>query len=128
MRLSVIGAVAGETVVDIFKELSEESRLRILTLLMEREMCVCEIELCLNMTQSNASRHLSALRQCGVLSSYKNAQWAYYRIDESFKEEQKELWSYLQNKIVSLPTYQKDHAQCEKYKTIDICAKSNKPH
>ena len=32
--------------------------LRILTLLMEREMCVCEIEVCLDMTQSNASRQM----------------------------------------------------------------------
>lgn len=118
----------GEVVVDIFKALSEESRLRILTLLMEREMCVCEIEACLTMTQSNASRHLTALRQCGILSSYKSAQWAYYKINESFKEEHEELWAYLQNKMVELPTYQNDHAQCEKYKTIDICSKSNKPH
>lgn len=114
----------GETVVDIFKALSEESRLRILILLMEREMCVCEIEVCLNMTQSNVSRHLNVLKNCGILQYYKKAQWAYYGISESFKEEHKNLWEYLQQKLVDLPTYQVDQKQCEKYKTIDVCANS----
>lgn len=113
---------------DIFKALSEESRLRILTLLMEREMCVCEIEICLNMTQSNASRHLTVLKNCGILYGYKKAQWAYFGISDSFKEEQKELWEYLQKKIVELPTYESDHRQCEKYKTVDVCANSKITH
>ena len=110
--------------VDIFKALSEESRLRILTLLMEREMCVCEIEVCLNMTQSNASRHLTVLKNCGILQYYKKAQWAYYMMSESFIEEHKNLWEYLQQKLVELPTYQSDHEQCEKNKTVDVCANS----
>ncbi|WP_434084502.1 ArsR/SmtB family transcription factor [Lacrimispora xylanisolvens] len=109
---------------DIFKALSEESRLRILTLLMEREMCVCEIEICLNMTQSNASRHLTVLKNCGILYGYKKAQWAYFGISDSFKKEHKELWEYLQKKIVELPTYESDHRQCEKYKNVDVCGNS----
>lgn len=114
----------GEEVVDLFKALSEDSRLRILTILMEREMCVCEIELCLNMTQSNASRHLTILRNCGILHYYKKAQWAYYGISESFKEEHKDLWEYLKSRIVELPTYQIDKELCDKYKNTDVCASS----
>jgi ArsR family transcriptional regulator len=114
----------GDILVDIFKALSEESRLRILTLLMEREMCVCEIEVCLDMTQSNASRHLTVLKNCGILYCYKKAQWAYFGISDSFKKEHKDLWEYLQKRIVELPTYESDHEQCEKYKTVDVCANS----
>lgn len=114
--------------VELFKALSEESRLRILTLLMEREMCVCEIEICLNMTQSNTSRHLTALKRCGILESYKEAQWAYYRISEDFKKEHNELWVYLKQKIKELPTYKTDYKQCEKYKDMDVCANAIKPH
>ena len=114
--------------IDKFKALSEESRLRILMLIMEREMCVCEIETYLHMTQSNASRHLTVLKQCGILENDKKAQWAYYRISENFKEEHKGLWEYLQIKIKELPSYQLDRKECEKYKTIDICAISNEPH
>lgn len=108
--------------VDIFKALSEESRLRILSILLERDMCVCEIEICLNMTQSNASRHLTALRKCGILDSYKKAQWAYYAISENFMEEHKELWHYLQIRLIEIKTYQQDKKECERCKEIDICA------
>ncbi len=107
--------------VDIFKALSEESRLRILSLLMDREMCVCEIESCLKMSQSNASRHLMALRNCGILSSYKKAQWAYYKIDESFVSKNADLWKFLQINLRELPTYQEDYRQSEFCRGQDCC-------
>jgi len=107
--------------VDIFKALSEESRLRILSLLTENEMCVCEIEAALKMTQSNASRHLTALKKCGILDSYKDAQWAYYRISDHFKQQNEELWQYLQHKLIELPTYQKDKEAYHKCKGQHLC-------
>ena len=113
--------IGGGIMVDIFKALSEESRLRILAMLLEREMCVCEIEVCLNMTQSNASRHLTALKKCGILDSYKQAQWAYYKISESFKQEHQELWEYLQVKLKEITTYQQDYNECEKCISLNLC-------
>ena len=114
--------------VEIFKALSEESRLRILVLLMEREMCVCEIEACLNMTQSNASRHLMALKSCGILVSCKKAQWTYYQMNEEFKKENKELWDYLQIKLKETPTYLEDRAKSLIVKDKDICSCQRIPH
>lgn len=114
--------------IDIFKALSEESRLRIIALLMEMEMCVCEIEACLKMTQSNASRHLSVLKKAGILESYKIAQWTNYRINESFKKEHAELWKYLQIKLKELPAYQIDYKECKRCKENDLCALIKKPH
>ena len=110
----------------LFKALSEESRLRILAMLLEREMCVCEIEICLNMTQSNASRHLTVLKNSGILDCYKQAQWAYYKISESFKLENKELWNYLQIQLKQLKTYQQDFNECVKCKEKDICSNIHK--
>lgn len=107
---------------DIFKALSEESRLRILSILMEKEMCVCEIEVSLNMTQSNASRHLTELKKCGILDSYKHAQWAYYKISEEFKQEHKELWEYLQIHLRKLKTYEQDCLEFDKCREKDICS------
>lgn len=111
--------------VDIFKALSEESRLRILALLLEKELCVCEIEFYLNMTQSNVSRHLTVLKKSGILDSYKKAQWAYYRISDTFKIDQRYLWEYLQIKLKELKTYEIDRKKMENYKEIDICAYMN---
>ena len=107
--------------VDIFKALSEESRLRILSLLTENEMCVCEIEAALKMTQSNASRHLTALKKCGILDSYKDAQWAYYRISDSFKRDHEQLWQYLQHQLKELPTYEEDREAYRKCKGKHLC-------
>lgn len=111
--------------VDIFKALSEESRLRIIALLLDREMCVCEIEACLKMTQSNSSRHLTILKKCGILGSYKKAQWTFYQINNSFKLSHVELWRYLQVKLREIPTYQSDCNECEKCQRQNLCHLNN---
>lgn len=114
--------------VDIFKALSEESRLRILSLLLEGELCVCEIEACLKMTQSNASRHLTALKKCGILESYKNAQWTYYRISDDFVQTNKELWEYLNHRLKALPAYLLDQEEYRKCKAQGLCGCDKKPY
>lgn len=105
--------------VEIFKALAEESRLRILSLLLQNDMCVCEIEYCLKLKQSNISRHLSALKSCGLLDSYKQAQWVYYKTNKDFIKEHQHLWLYLEEKLKELPSYQDD------YKRIHICKLEN---
>ena len=106
---------------DIFKALSEESRLRILALLFQDELCVCEIEAILNLSQSNASRHLSSLRSCGILESYKKAQWTYYRINNQFAKENPELLVYLQRNVKTMPTYPEDVVAMQDCKCKDLC-------
>lgn len=106
---------------ELFKALSEESRLRIVSLLLDKDMCVCELENSLNMTQSNVSRHLSALKKCKILDSRKNAQWIYYYISPQFKEEHRLLWEYLSVNLKKLPTYADDVAACEKSRGCNLC-------
>ncbi len=106
---------------ELFKALSEPNRLRILSLLLEDEMCVCEIEACLSLTQSNISRHLNSLKNCGILENYKKAQWVYYRTSERFKSENSELWQYLVRMLKKLPSYQIDCEECKKFKGKDLC-------
>lgn len=111
--------------VNIFKALSEESRLRILALLLQGDMCVCEIEECLKMTQSNASRHLTALKNSGILDSYKQAQWAYYKISDNFKKENQDLWIYLEQKLGESPIYKVEIETYRNCKRQDICNKKS---
>jgi len=73
--------------IEIFKALGDENRIRILNLLIRQELCVCEIETVLDMTQSNASRHLNKLKTSGIITSEKKSQWVYYRVDNKFIEE-----------------------------------------
>ncbi|QOX63705.1 winged helix-turn-helix transcriptional regulator [Anoxybacterium hadale] len=67
-------------IVNVLKALSDETRLRILNLLDEKELCVCDIVESLDVLQTKASRHLSYLKKAGLLTSRKNAQWVYYSL------------------------------------------------
>ena len=70
-------------VVKAFKSLSDETRLRILNVLMERECCVCEVMQALEISQARASRNLSALYDAGFLVLRRDGLWSLYSIDEN---------------------------------------------
>ena len=65
------------------KALSDETRLRILNLLFERECCVCEVMQVLDISQTRASRNLNLLYDAGFLKLRKEGLWAYYSIDKN---------------------------------------------
>jgi ArsR family transcriptional regulator len=62
----------------VLKALADPNRLRILNLLHERTLCVCDLENILNLNQSNLSRHLATLRHAGIVSAEKKALFTYY--------------------------------------------------
>jgi len=69
------------------KALSDETRLRILNLLLERECCVCEVMQALQISQTRASRNLSVLYDAGFLKLRKDGLWSLYSLDrEGMKE------------------------------------------
>ena len=63
------------------KALSDETRLRILNLLLERECCVCEVMQALDISQSRASRNLGILQDAGFLTAKRDGLWIVYSID-----------------------------------------------
>ena len=67
--------------VKVYKALADESRLKVLNLLLERECCVCEVMQALEISQSKASRILSALYDVGFLKLRKDRLWSLYSID-----------------------------------------------
>jgi ArsR family transcriptional regulator len=69
-------------IVPIFKALADENRIRILNLLKNGELCVCDIEAVLGIKQSNTSRHLNKLKMAGIIVSEKKSQWVYYRLND----------------------------------------------
>jgi ArsR family transcriptional regulator len=106
--------------VRIFKALAEESRLRILSLLLQNDKCVCELEACLPLKQSNLSRHLSTLKKSGLLSSYKKSQWVYYKIIEIFIDENPALWTHLEMKLQELRGYDEGFKKSRKFANLKI--------
>jgi ArsR family transcriptional regulator, arsenate/arsenite/antimonite-responsive transcriptional repressor len=72
-----------ENVAIRFKALSEETRLRILKLLEDGELCVCDIAAALEMTQPNISFHLAILKEAGFIKDRRVGRWIHYELDLS---------------------------------------------
>lgn len=69
-----------EQFTDVFRALSDKTRLRIIWLLCaaSARLCVCEIMDALNESQHNVSRHLKVLKGAGLVREEKEGKWAYY--------------------------------------------------
>ena len=72
-----------QEILNIFKALSDETRLRILKLLEHGELCVCDLFSALDMVQPKVSFHLSVLKEAGLIADRKEGRWVHYRLDES---------------------------------------------
>ena len=62
------------------KALSDETRVRIVSLLTRNELCVCQLMEILGMGQSTVSKHLGILRNAGLIEAEKRGTWAFYRL------------------------------------------------
>lgn len=69
-------------IVQILKALGDETRIKIMNILRNGPLCVCEIEAILEITQSNASRHLNKLMNANLVTYYKEAKYVYYKLNE----------------------------------------------
>jgi ArsR family transcriptional regulator, arsenate/arsenite/antimonite-responsive transcriptional repressor len=65
---------------NIFKALSDHTRLRVIKLLEERELCVCELIQVLDMSQPRISRHMSMLKNAGLVEDRREGKWVYYSL------------------------------------------------
>jgi DNA-binding transcriptional ArsR family regulator len=69
--------------VELFKQLSDTTRLRCLSLMVsEGELCVCELTEALGLSQPKISRHLAQLRESGAVQSRRAGHWVHYRLHE----------------------------------------------
>ena len=85
-----------KTTAQLFKALGDETRLRIITLLISgRELCVCDIMAVLGLPQSTVSRHLSYLRNTGLVDDRRQGIWMYYRVSRAATEHAAELFGLL---------------------------------
>lgn len=112
MKVKKIKALSLESAVSIYKALSDDSRLRILSIMFQfGEICGSDLELILDFTQTKTSRHLTYLKHAGFVGFTKNEKWIYYQI----KEEYKDLLSTIMESIKSDEFITKD---LENYKTM----------
>ncbi len=86
MRICAYKGIKMYKVIKSMKALSDETRLRMINLLLQRECCVCEVMQVLNISQTRASRNLSMLYDAGFLKQRREGLWAYYSVDKSHLE------------------------------------------
>jgi ArsR family transcriptional regulator len=80
------------------KALADETRLRIFALLTRQELCVCEIEDILGLSQSLVSNHLAVLRAAGLVKARRDAEdarWIFYRADPEAAAALRQKWAAL---------------------------------
>ena len=79
-------------VTKILKALADESRIRMLALLKERNgLCVCEITEIIGLSQPTISSHLKKLQDAEIITYSKDGLWVNYSLDENMEEEVKQL-------------------------------------
>src|SRR5919107_3225644 len=69
-----------QALTDVYAALADPTRLRILSLLTEDEICVCHIHASLDVPQPTASRHLAYLRKSGLVEARREGIWMHYRL------------------------------------------------
>lgn len=93
MRLKSFNLTLGS---QIFKACADESRLRILHLIFENEeMCISDLEKILEFTQTKTSRHLTYLKNSGILAFRRTHHWVFYQIKDEVYEILKQIFQFL---------------------------------
>ncbi len=75
-----------KNLVKFFQALADSTRWRIVRLVMDEALCVCELADILEMPQSSVSSHVQIIRKAGLLESEKCGKWTYFRIEPEFRE------------------------------------------
>lgn len=78
-----------KTIIKILKALSDETRFRIINMLLKREVCVCEISEVLKISQPAVSKHIKKLKDTRLVKERKNSYWSYYSLDLKNKKAKK---------------------------------------
>jgi ArsR family transcriptional regulator len=99
---------------DAFKALADRTRLRILALLGNNEVCVCHLHDSLGLPQPTVSRHLAYLRRAGLVSARRDGVWMHYRVSPSLVPEIRQVLDAAVQALTSVTTTAKDRAQFEK--------------
>ena len=108
IRIYISKEIKMEQLAQFFKALSDETRLRIVMLLTQGELCVCDLMVVLDEPQSKISRHLAYLKLSGITGSKRVGVWMHYWIKDSLDEPYKSQISLLKERLLNLPQFQED--------------------
>lgn len=98
----------------VFKALADRTRLRILALLGNNEVCVCHIHDSLGLPQPTVSRHLAYLRRSGLVAVRRDGVWMHYRVSANLDPVVQKVMSAAIDALTQVPTTARDRKQFER--------------
>ena len=108
-----------QELIKALKALSDETRLRIIKILLEKECCVCEVMQALDISQTRASRNLGILQNAGFLKTRRDGPWTVYSIDrETANQHAGSLARLLEESPVSSDLLAKDRERLKNAKRV----------
>ncbi|OPL17484.1 MAG: hypothetical protein AVO38_00425 [delta proteobacterium ML8_D] len=111
-----------KTVIKILKAISDEGRLRIISLLIsKKDLCVCEIRDLIGLSQSTISSHLKKLENSGLVNFNKDGKWINYNLDPNLDPGTKKLLKNIISIIKDDPRIRDDLARLVNVNREDIC-------
>jgi len=107
---------------ETFKGLSDPVRLRIVALLLERELCVCDLMAVLKLPQSTVSRHMLRLKAAGLVADRRAGKWVHYcLLDNPLVGDLRRL---LLQHLTKADPYKKDATALRSYVRNGSCAEN----
>ena len=102
----------------LFKALADRTRLKLINLIGDDEVCVCFLVAVLDTNQPKVSRHLAYLRRAAVVSARREGKWMHYRLVEPSDPHAASIFREVRAWLASDPTMQQDrmnlaHICCE---------------
>jgi ArsR family transcriptional regulator len=98
----------------IFKALADKTRLRVLALLGNNEVCVCHIHDSLGLPQPTVSRHLAYLRRSGLVTVRRDGVWMHYRVTTTLEPVVQQVVRAAVKALLEIPTTNQDRKQFER--------------
>jgi ArsR family transcriptional regulator len=110
-----------EQLVQFFKALSDETRLRIMMLLTQGDLCVCDLMFVLDEPQSKVSRHLAYLKHSGLTNSRRAGVWMHYWLKEPVDNVYRVQLDFLKGQLSHLPQFRMDREKLLELKKQGGC-------
>lgn len=103
--------------IQFLKSISNETKLRLLSLLLENELCVCELEEILHIRQVNISKNLISLKDAGIVDVRRDKQRGFYFLTEEFLQN-KSLIEHIKSLKMQEEVLQKDFEEFLKHEEV----------
>jgi len=97
----------------LFKALADRTRLRLISLIGDSEVCVCFFVAILKVSQPKISRHLAYMRRAGVVTARREGKWMHYRLSEPPDAHAARIFREVRATLTEHPELQRDRERLE---------------